>query len=245
MGNSNYNGDVGKRTREAEREYFTYHGHASAEEAKLNVERHVHEDLNPKGSQRECCESEEHPDVCPIVVAFDVTRSRGDDAKVVFGKLPMFIGQIIMKDYVNHPEISFCAIGDVTCDMAPLQVGQFESDNRLDDILGKTWLEEGGGGTGQESYEYAAYYYARKVMLDCNKRGKKGYFFFTGDEGFYPKLRKEDVERITGDKLEGDLDSKKIFAELKKKFHVFFIYPKATWEQRKEDIDAEIKKLGA
>jgi len=59
-----------------------------------------------------------------------------------------------------------------------LQVGQFEADMRLDDVLSKIWLEEGGGGTGQESYELAAYFYAKKSILDCLKRGDKGIFFF-------------------------------------------------------------------
>jgi hypothetical protein len=102
----------------------------------------------------------------PIVVAMDVTRSRGDDSRVIYAKLPMFIGQIELRNYVPGPAISFAAIGDATSgDRAPLQVGQFEADNRLDDVLSKIWLEEGGGGSGQESYELAAYYYARHTKL--------------------------------------------------------------------------------
>jgi hypothetical protein len=177
----------------------------------------------------------------PIVVAFDVTRSRGDDAKHVYDKMPMLIGQIHMRGYVLDPALSFAAIGDATSDQAPLQVGQFASDNRLDTVLESIWLEEGGGGTGQESYELAAYFYARHATLACTAVGKKGYFFFIGDEGFYPKVSREQVARLVGDTLPLDLDASTVFRELRQKFHVYFIYPRATWQERRENIDAEIR----
>ena len=40
-----------------------------------------------------------------------------------------------LKGYTENPGISFCAIGDAFADRAPLQVGQFEGDNRLDEVL--------------------------------------------------------------------------------------------------------------
>jgi hypothetical protein len=199
--------------------------------------------LNPKGKNRECADSPEHLKSTPIVVAMDVTRSRGDDIVVIYGKLPMFIGQIIMKNYVSDPVISFAAVGDASSgDKAPIQVGQFESDNRLDDILSKIWLERGGGGTGQESYELTAYYYAKHSILDCNKRGKKGYFFFIGDEGFYPAVAKDQIKVWIGDDVSSDLPTADVFRQLQEKYNVFFVYPQKTWEQRKEDIDAEIQQ---
>lgn len=240
MGGGYYDGDVGERQRSTREEHFTFEGYGMDTESDR---REVHEELNPKNQEKECADSEEHPNTTPIVVAMDVTRSRGDDAKVVYGKLPMFIGQIIMKGYVPNPVISFAAIGDATSgDSAPIQVGQFESDNRLDDVLSKIWLEEGGGGTGQESYELMAYYYAKHSALDANKRGKKGYFFFVGDEGFYPEVAKDQIKEWIGDNVRANIPSEKVFKELQEKYHVFFIYPKKTWEERKVDIDAEIKK---
>jgi uncharacterized protein YfaP (DUF2135 family) len=225
MGGSCYDGDVGART-SASGDYFT-----SSKRAKTKV----HDDLHPKSRTLSCSNE------TPIVVAMDVTRSRGDDSKVVYAKLPMFIGQIVLQGYVEDPSMSFTAIGDADSDKAPLQVGDFASDNTLDDILAKMWLEEGGGGTGQESYELAAYYYAKHVSLDCNNKDRKGYFFFVGDEGFYPKIAVEHVRDLIGDELEAPLDSAAIFEELQEKFHVFFIYPQKSWESRKQDIDAEIR----
>jgi hypothetical protein len=242
MGGPHYGSDVSPERNSSTEQHFNYQGHYGANPTR----REAHEDLSIKGTKggkkRECCDSDGHPNVTAIVVAMDVTRSRGDDAKIIFQKLPMLMGQIYMKNYVPDPTISFAAIGDATCDEAPVQVGQFESDNRLDAVLGKIWLEEGGGGTGQESYELTAYYYARHSKLDCNQRGQKGYFFFVGDEGFYPQVSKDQVKAFIGDKLDEDIQTAKIFAELQEKYHTFFIYPRKSWQQRKTDIDAEIKK---
>jgi hypothetical protein len=221
-------------------ERFNFQGHASTTDSSR---REVHPELNILGKKRECLNSVLAPKTTAIVVAMDVTRSRGDDAKVVFEKLPLLMGQIYMKNYVTDPAISFAAIGDATCgDKAPIQVGQFESDVRLDTVLSNLWLEEGGGGTGQESYELMAYYYAKHSILDCNRRGQKGFFFFIGDEGFYPKVDKNQIKEFIGDELDSDVDSAKAFAELQQKYQVFFIYPRKSWEQRRVDIDAEIQQ---
>jgi hypothetical protein len=43
----------------------------------------------------------------------------------VYDKMPMFFGQIKQNKYLEDFAISFCAIGDATCDQAPLQVTPF------------------------------------------------------------------------------------------------------------------------
>jgi hypothetical protein len=64
----------------------------------------------------------------------------------------MFYGQIMMQKYLENPALSFCAIGDVTSDQAPLQVTKFGQGKEIDELISKMWLE-GGGGTGYyESY---------------------------------------------------------------------------------------------
>ena len=90
-------------------------------------------------------------------------------------KLPQLLGLLLRKGYADDPQILFGAIGDATCDRAPLQVGQFESDNRMDDDLSRILLEGGGGGQKTESYELAMYFMARHTVTDCYaKRGKRG-----------------------------------------------------------------------
>ena len=234
MGGGSYSQDVATTFRSTTTDAFAFEAHQpGAGEA---TRRTVHAALNPFGKKREVNNE------TPIVVALDVTRSRGDDTKLMYEKLPMLMGQIELKGYVPNPGISFAAIGDATVDMAPLQVSQFEGDNRMDENLGRVWIEEGGGGTGQESYELCAYFYSRTNAVRLAKgTGKKGYFFFVGDEGFYPKVDKEQVRRVIGEELPADLDSAEAFRRLHEKFHVLFIYPKKGMEQRKADIDAEIK----
>ena len=235
MGGGHYSQDVAVQARSTSTDVFSYQGYGTDAGSAVS-RREVHPLLNPHGRIRECMNP------TSIVVALDVTRSRGNDTKIVYEKLPMFIGQIEMKGYVEGAAISFAAIGDATVDQAPLQASQFEADNRLDEALSKFWIEEGGGGSGQESYELTAYYYARHSVLDCLNKGKKGYFFFVGDEGFYPEADKYQIKDVCGFDVPGNISSAEIFRELQEKYHVFFIYPQKSWEDRKSDIDAEIKQ---
>ena len=228
MGGGRYSLDIAREYRSGNNPAFQTPG--------TTVHTGVHPALNPYGKRREV------NNVTPVVVALDVTRSRGDDTKLMYEKLPQLMGQIELKGYTENPGISFCAIGDAYSDQAPLQVGQFEGDNRLDEVLSRIWIEEGGGGTGQESYELAAYFYSRTNCVRLAQGiGKKGYFFFVGDEGFYPKLDKSVVKRVIGDDLEADLDAAEAFRRLQEKFHAFLIYPQKTAAERKQNIDAEIK----
>jgi hypothetical protein len=191
----------------------------------------VHEDLDPKKlnsfdkNVREAFDSDEHPNSTPIAVLFDVTGSMGGVPRVLQQKLPQLHGLLTRKGYVEDPQILFGAIGDATCDRVPLQIGQFESDNRGDEQLEHIVLEGGGGGGNHESYQLAAYYMARHTDLDSlNKRGQKGYLFFIGDERLYDRVDRHQVERLIGDKLQDDLTTREIFEELKTKFEVFFIF---------------------
>jgi hypothetical protein len=119
------------------------------------------------------------------------------------------------------------AIGDAISDSAPLQVGQFESTAELmDQWLTWSYLEGGGGGTGQESYELGMYFLAMHTEMDCMvKRNKRGYLFMTGDEIPYPTLSKHVVEAVIGDNLDEDLTCEEIVAELQKSYVPFFIIP--------------------
>jgi hypothetical protein len=247
MGGGTFHRDVPSSSeretvQETRQRNFTYSNYASdADAAKHPERREVHKDLNIKGKDRECCDSNEHPDTMPIGLLMDVTKSRGNDAVVVYQKMGGFIGRLILGGIIKHPVICISAFGDASCgDQAPIQVGQFESDARIDDNLKALWLEEGGGGTGQESAELIAYYFARHTQLDCNKRGKKGYVFIFTDEGFYSHVFKDQVKVLIGDSIPQDIPSSLIFQELQKKYNVFVIFPRKSWEERKTDIDKEI-----
>lgn len=94
----------------------------------------------------------------------------------------MFYGQIKSKDYLQNPSLSFCAIGDVTSDEAPLQVTRFGEGKAIDELISKIWLEGGGGGNQHESYELSAYFYNHYVK---NPQSEMAFFFVTGDEGYF------------------------------------------------------------
>ena len=196
------------------------------------VQKSLHTDLDPLNRSIKCTNN------MPLVVAMDVTRSRGDDSKILYDKVPMLFGQIMMHNYLEDPAISFAAIGDATSDNAPIQICDFDSGKQLDDWLTKIWLEEGGGGTGQESYELLAYYYARHCELPD---GKKGLFFITGDEGYYPQIPSERIKNVFGDSV-SSLNAIDVYKELQEKFDVYFLFPKKGFDVRKADINAEIMK---
>src|SRR5689334_16272786 len=113
MGGGHYSLDIARDNRSSNATAFQA-------EAGRPIHTGVHQALNPIGKRREV------NNVTPIVVALDVTRSRGDDTKLMYEKLPALMGQIELKGYTENPGISFCGIGDANSDQAPLQVGQFE-----------------------------------------------------------------------------------------------------------------------
>ncbi|MDT3439837.1 MULTISPECIES: hypothetical protein [unclassified Pseudofrankia] len=187
----------------------------------------VHADLDPRGvGMRESRDSDEHPTSVAISVLFDVTGSMGSVPRELQSKLPALFGLLLRKGYVEHPQIMFGAIGDATCDRVPLQVGQFESDNRMDAHLGNIILEGGGGGQVKESYELAMYFMARHTAIDClEKRGRKGYLFIIGDENPYKAVDAGQVRDVIGDRLGERIPTTEILAELQRMYHVFFIIP--------------------
>lgn len=204
----------------------------------------AHPTLEPHGvTVREARDSDEHPTSVPIAVLFDVTGSMGLVPRRLQQKLPQLFGLLQRKGYVQHPQILFGAIGDATCDQVPLQIGQFESDNRMDEQLGNILIEGGGGGQKTESYELAAYFMARHTVLDSvQKRGKRGYLFIIGDEMNYPHVyargantpatgwggtRRRGVAEVIGDQLQDDIPTATIYAELTRSFDVYFILPAA------------------
>lgn len=111
----------------------------------------------------------------------------------------------------------------------------------MDGWISKLFLEEGGGGTGEESYELTALYYAR--FCEFTDPETRGVFFISGDESFYTTLRRSDVTRHIGPGvIDADMPVSQIFHELQRKFDVFVLYPRKPIEERRKAIDAELAK---
>jgi hypothetical protein len=192
--------------------------------------RTVHDALNPKGvGFRESRDSDEHPESVAIAVLFDVTGSMGSVPRVLQQKLPQLLGLLLRKGYVKDPQILFGAIGDATCDRVPLQAGQFESDNRLDDDLGRFVLEGGGGGQMTESYELAMYFMARHTSIDCyEKRGRRGYLFIIGDEEAYSRVKPAEVREFIGDELTEPIGIRAMVDEVRRMYDTYYILPEGS-----------------
>jgi hypothetical protein len=158
----------------------------------------------------------------PIIVVLDVTGSNVDFAKVVYDKLPMFYGQIEQKGYLDDFEISFCAVGDATCDKAPLQVAKFAKGSELDSWIEKIYLEGEGGGQKMESYELAAYYLLKNTRFLPEARP---IIIFIGDEKPYEFVNSLEAKRYD---LEPPTKDTKPFKELRQKYddNVFMILNK-------------------
>lgn len=188
--------------------------------------RTVHADLDPKGAFRESRDSAEHPHSLAIAVLFDVTGSMGRVPRTLQAKLPQLLGLLQRKGYARDPQIMFGAIGDATCDRAPLQVGQFESDNRMDDDLGRIVLEGGGGGQMTESYELAMYFMARRTGTDCwDKRGRRGYLFIIGDEMAYPRVKARELRKVLGEVGAEDVPLAQMVSEVRRRWDTYHLLP--------------------
>jgi len=189
--------------------------------------RTVHPDLDPFDvGKRESRDSAEHPNSLAIAVLFDVTGSMGAVPRALQKKLPKLLGLLKDNRYVQDPQLLFGAIGDATCDRAPLQVGQFESDNRMEKHLENILLEGGGGGQKTESYELAMYFMARHTSIDCfEKRGKRGYLFIIGDEMPYPGVKPREVSAWIGDELPQPVAIRNLIAQLTRRWDTYYILP--------------------
>ncbi|MFY1825642.1 VWA domain-containing protein [Myxococcus fulvus] len=184
--------------------------------------------MDPRGvNWRESRDSEVHPSSLGIVFALDVTGSMGEIPELMARRgLPLFM-RALLDAGVTDSQVLFMAVGDANSDRAPLQVGQFESNERqMDQWLTSTCLEGGGGTPGHESYELAMYFAARHTDLDCfRKRNRRGYFFMTGDERPYPFVSHTQVASLMGDGLEKDLPVQQVVDELQRAFEPFFLIP--------------------
>lgn len=201
---------------------------ASASRAEVFTQRGCHALMNPNGLKiRESRDSADHPNSLGIVFALDVTGSMGDIPQSLATKeLPTFMS-LLGAVGVADPQLLFMAIGDATSDRAPLQVGQFESTAELmDQWLTWSYLEGGGGGSGEESYELAFYMVAQHTDMDCwVKRRKKGYLFITGDELPYPAVSRHQIGSLVGDTLDEDVPIAEAIAAAAETYHVFFLIP--------------------
>jgi hypothetical protein len=202
----------------------------SATKAKPRSMWKAADSLNIHGKSREARDSDEHPNSTPIVIAFDVTGSMGRVPMTMQEKLPDLMGLLVRGGYVDDPQIAVAAIGDADSDAVPIQFGQFESDNRIDDQIREIFLEGNGGGQKSESYEMLAWFVGNRVSTDAwDKRNKKGYLFIIGDEMNKPTLKALHMDKYLGESVSENVSVEEIYNDLKERWNVYYILPNLTF----------------
>lgn len=204
--------------------------------------------LRPWKITRECVDSDEHPFTIPVILALDVTGSMGAAAVEVAKKLNQIMTDIYADESIKDIEFCIMGIGDLSYDDAPIQMSQFESDVRIAEQLDKIYFEHGGGGNSYESYTAAWYMGINHCKLDCWKRDKKGIIITLGDECPNPYLPKAELSRVTGDYVQGDIDTKDLKNEVMEKFDVYHISiddKRSSYESnsKRHPLDAQWREL--
>ena len=185
--------------------------------------RSIDKDLDPlRFSIRECCDTEEHPQTIPVILAIDVTGSMGETAMEVSSSL-----NVIMTDlYKDVPDVEFSVmgIGDLECDSAPIQMSQFESDVRIAEHLDKIYFEGGGGANAYESYSAAWYMGLYHTRLDCWNRNKKGIIITFGDETINPSLPYGALNDVTNDGVQFPIKTEELYNMVSEKYEIYHVF---------------------
>ena len=199
--------------------------------------------LDPYNVVRECCDSEDHPQSLPVILALDVTGSMGHAATMCAAKLD----EIMTELYKTNTNVEFCVmgIGDLACDDAPLQITQFESDIRILDQTTKLFFEGGGGGNGWESYTQAWYFGLNRCKLDCWKRRERGIIITLGDEPMNPYLPARRLQEVVGGEVGKDIETKKLYKQACEKFEIYHIAitDESSYRWHKDGIESTWRPL--
>lgn len=229
------------RGRDVDSDTGILRGNLSVQE--MYTQHKLSSELNPLNVVRECCESEEHPNALGAILALDVTGSMGSTATDVAKKLNYVMTELYKR--VKDVQFMIMGIGDLAYDRAPIQISQFESDIRIAEQLDKIYFEAGGGGNSFESYTSAWYMGSRHCKLDSWKKNKKGIIITMGDELINPYLPQRPLSRVTGDSLQGDVETDDLYKEASKKYSIYHLNVEhGGWNDSAENVASFSKVLG-
>ena len=206
----------------------TYATASSFDSSYLNREiftkRSLDEKMNIKGKIRESRDSDEHPTSFPIIIGLDVTGSMGSIPKYLITKGFPELMKKIMDEGVDHAQVCFMGIGDHECDTAPIQVGQFETSDELQEKwLTSVYLEGGGGGNDGEATGLVWYVAAKHVVTDSfEKHHRKGVLITIGDEPVLETIPEHDLKDLFGEG-QGSVNINDILNEARESWDVYHI----------------------
>lgn len=199
---------------------------ASSSRETIFSRRTMSADMNIYNKVRESCDSEEHPESFPIIIGFDVTGSMGYVPELLIKGVFPEVMKNIMANGINHAQVCFVAFGDVYSDNAPIQVGQFETSDELQDKwLKLSYLEGGGGGNGGESANLVYFFGARCTKIDSMlKRNQKGILITISDEKTHGSLSKGEIIEHFGVTIETpQIATSEIIKEASEKWDLYHI----------------------
>ena len=224
MGYGHWTRDSFVRYSEARGRAVDAKGHLDSRltDRQLFTQQGLHPQLDPRNVMRECCDSLEHPQTLPVILALDVTGSMGAASAEVARKM----NEVMTRLYGEMKDVEFMVmgIGDLAYDRAPIQISQFESDIRIAEQLDHVYMEHGGGGNAYESYTAAWYMGLHHTRLDCLKRGRRGLLITMGDEPLNPYLPHEPLAKATGDPLQADVETGPLYREAAKRFDIYHLH---------------------
>ena len=197
--------------------------HADLKTQEVFRQRTINRLLDPRGVMRQCHDSAEHPNTLPVILALDVTGSMGRAAVKTATRLNSIMTGIFCSNEIRDVEFCVMAIGDIHYDRAPIQISQFESDIRIAEQMDAVFFEGGGGSNEFESYTAAWYMGMEHCELHCWKRGKKGLIITMGDELPNPYLNAKELNKVTGDRLQADIDTEKLLQQVREKYEVYHL----------------------
>lgn len=193
------------------------------------AELHPSLDLRKK-PRRECRDNADNPVSVPIAVMVDCTGSMGHFAQLIIDSLHKVVPAIRDRGMVKYPALCFGAIGDAYYDRAPIQIGEFESDDKLaEGHLENLWRGGcGGGGNNHESYSLTMWAMANLVETDhWDKRGQKGFLFIIEDEPLDPFTPKQHIKDHIGLDVPDDVPVGQTAQKLMERWNVMILRPNA------------------
>lgn len=206
--------------------YRSFSAAASSKRVDQIYSSRLNASLNPLNvAIRESRDSADSPEATPLIVALDVTGSMGMIAGVIAKQgLGTLFTSILDRKPITNPHVMFMGVGDAATDTAPLQVSQFEADNRIVEQLTQMWIEGRGGSNNSESYNLPWYFAAAHTRHDSyEKRAKRGYLFTIGDEEAPVALTQAQIKKFIGDDVEGAVDPQVSLELAERYYNVFHV----------------------
>lgn len=177
-----------------------------------------------------------------IILTQDTSGSVGPWREEIFKRLALLHGEA-RKLLGDSVEILLIGVGDVRKCNDPFEVAPLGDGPVLDRYINALTHESAGGGNDMESTELPAVYVDQ--MVDTSTAQRVFYFTIT-DEGFYPTVATDEVERHLGITLSGTLESALIFRRLTQRMEVIAVLAETTTFRDNPAIEAQWREtLGA